>query len=149
MRWHVNVSALRLFLMSETSSPLGTTCGFTHAGDHAMRADRSSELETFSRRRLALLASVATVTGVIMLAGLGDLPPLGQMPAFAAAHAAEAAGPIGFADIVQKVKPAGFFVRVKLKSESPSVSSNDNGGKENQLPFPKGSPFERFFRGFG
>src|SRR5437879_5746424 len=123
MRWHVNISALRLFLMSETSFPLGTACGFTHAGDHAMRTDSSSKSETFSRRRLALLASVATVTGAIMLAGLGDLPPLGQMPAFAAAHAAEAAGPVGFADIVQKVKPAVFSVRVKLKSENPSLSS--------------------------
>jgi serine protease Do len=115
-----------------------------------MRTDSSLKSETFSRRRLALLASVATVTGAIMLAGLGDLPPLGQMPAFAAAHAAEAAGPVGFADIVQKVKPAVFSVRVKLKSEKPSLSSNGRGGKdENELPFPKGSPFERFFRDFG
>jgi serine protease Do len=115
-----------------------------------MRASNSPKPEIFSRRRLALLASVATVTGAIMLAGPGGLPPLGQMPAFASAHAAEAAGPAGFADVVQKVKPAVFSVRVKLKSKNPSLSSNDNGGKdENELPFPKGSPFERFFRDFG
>ena len=102
-----------------------------------------------SRGRLALLASVATVAGAMMLAGPGGSPQLAQMTTFTAAHAAEAAGPVGFADVVQKVKPAVFSVRVKLKGESPSVSSNDNGGKENQLPFPKGSPFERFFRDFG
>jgi serine protease Do len=113
-----------------------------------MRTARSSKRETFSRRRLALLASVAAVTGAIMLAGPGDLPTLGQMPA--TAHAAEAAGPVGFADMVQKVKPAVFSVRVKLKSENPSLSSDGDSGKdENELPFPKGSPFERFFRDFG
>jgi serine protease Do len=101
------------------------------------------------RRRLALLASVATVAAAMVLAGPPGLSQLGQMPV-PSAHAAEVAGPPGFADIVQKVKPAVFSVRVKLKSENPSVSSNDNGGKnENQLPFPKGSPFERFFRDFG
>jgi serine protease Do len=115
-----------------------------------MRIVSSSKPQTFSRRRLTLLTSVATVTAAIMVAGLGDLPAFGQMPAVAAAHAAEATGPVGFADTVQKVKPAVFSVRVKLKSENPSVSSNGSGGNdENQSPFPKGSPFERFFRDFG
>jgi serine protease Do len=115
-----------------------------------MRAVSSPPHSAFSRRRLALLASVAAVSGAIMFAGPGGLAPLGHMPAFAAAHAAEAAGPVGFADIVEKVKPAVFSVRVKLKGEGPAMSSNDNGGKdENHLPFPKGSPFERFFRDYG
>jgi serine protease Do len=93
------------------------------------------------------LASVATIAGAMLLAGPAGLSQLGQMPAFTAAHAAEATGPAGFADIVQNVKPAVFSVRVKLRGENRSVSSNDNNG--NQLPFPKGSPFERFFRDFG
>ena len=117
-----------------------------------MRASTSPKPKPkiLSRRRLALLASVATVAAAMVLAGPSGLLQLGQMPVPTSAHAAEVAGPAGFADIVEKVKPAVFSVRVKLKSESPSVSSNDNGGKdENQLPFPKGSPFERFFRDFG
>lgn len=108
-----------------------------------MHADSSRKHETRSRRRLALLASVAAVT--VLLTSPGAIPQLAQTPAVTAAHAAEAAGPRGFADIVEKVKPAVFSVRVKLKSEGPSVSSND----KDELPFPKGSPFERFFRDFG
>ena len=117
-----------------------------------MRASTSPKPKPtiLSRRRLALLASVATLAGALLLAGPGGFSQLDAMPVFTAAHAAETAGPSGFADVVQKVKPAVFSVRVKLKSESPSVSSNDNGDKDgNQLPFPKGSPFERFFRDFG
>jgi serine protease Do len=117
-----------------------------------MRASTSpkSEPAILSRRRLALLASVATVAGAIVLGGPSGFLQLDQMPAVTAAYAAEATGPAGFADVVQKVKPAVFSVRVKLRNEGPSVSSNDNGGKNgNELPFPKGSPFERFFRDFG
>ncbi|MGE3987170.1 Do family serine endopeptidase [Pseudorhodoplanes sp.] len=47
--------------------------------------------------------------------------------------------PVGFADIVEKVKPAVFAVRVKVKT-GPEVSSF-------QGQFPQG--FERFFRRFG
>ena len=41
-----------------------------------------------------------------------------------------------------------------MKDDGPAVSSNDNNGGNNdsngnQLPFSKGSPFERFFRNFG
>jgi serine protease Do len=53
--------------------------------------------------------------------------------------------PVGFADIVEKVKPAVISVRVKM--ERPGNSNlNDN---EEEIPFPPGSPFERFFRRFG
>jgi serine protease Do len=51
--------------------------------------------------------------------------------------------PVGFADIVERVKPAVISVRVKV--ERPS-NSNLN---EDDLPFPPGSPFERFFKRFG
>jgi len=49
--------------------------------------------------------------------------------------------PIGFADIVEKVKPAVISVRVKVERPADSDLSQD-------LPFPPGSPFERFFRPF-
>jgi serine protease Do len=53
--------------------------------------------------------------------------------------------PIGFADIVAKVKPAVISVRVKI--DRPADSSL--GGGDNELPFSPGAPFERFFRRFG
>ena len=52
--------------------------------------------------------------------------------------------PVGFADIVEKVKPAVISVRVKM--ERPANSNFDN---EDELPLPPGSPFQRFFRHFG
>src|SRR6516225_6659306 len=52
--------------------------------------------------------------------------------------------PVGFADIVEKVKPAVISMRVKIDQPSqPGLSSEDD------LPFPPGSPFERFFKRFG
>ena len=51
--------------------------------------------------------------------------------------------PVGFADIVEKVKPAVISVRVKMERPANSDLSEDD------LPFPPGSPFERFFRRFG
>ncbi len=52
--------------------------------------------------------------------------------------------PVGFADIVEKVKPAVISVRVKI--DRPASSAN---GSDDDLPFPPGSPFEKFFRQFG
>jgi len=52
--------------------------------------------------------------------------------------------PVGFADIVEKVKPAVISVRVKI--DRPAASHSDN---EQEIPFPPGSPFERFFKRFG
>jgi serine protease Do len=52
--------------------------------------------------------------------------------------------PVGFADIVEKVKPSVISVRVKI--DQPAGSSSNS---EDDLPFPPGSPFEKFFRQFG
>ena len=51
--------------------------------------------------------------------------------------------PVGFADIVEKVKPAVISVRVKMERPADAGLSSD------ELPFPPGSPFERFFERFG
>jgi serine protease Do len=51
--------------------------------------------------------------------------------------------PVGFADIVEKVKPSVISVRVKMERQADSNSTDED------LPFPPGSPFERFFRRFG
>jgi serine protease Do len=53
---------------------------------------------------------------------------------------------LGFADLAAKVKPAVISVRVKM-TEGPTLSS-DNGGDDG-LPFPPGSPMDKFFRQFG
>jgi len=50
---------------------------------------------------------------------------------------------VGFADIVEKVKPAVIAVRVKMEGMAEAGPSDD------ELPLPPGSPFERFFKRFG
>src|SRR6202035_2541777 len=119
-------------------------------------AGRRSDLETvmhgnrppstLSARRLALLATTVAGFGAaaLVFAPHGDL--FGS-----SAHAQNltdkvqqlAQRPVGFADIVEKVKPSVISVRVKL--ERPANSNLT----EEDLPFPPGSPFERFFRKFG
>jgi serine protease Do len=97
-----------------------------------------------SVRRLALLAT--TVAG--LSAGAYFIAPgvTFNTPAALAqnlSHEARAiATPVGFADIVEKVKPAVISVRVKAEA-GPQLSIN------RELPFPKGSPMEQFFRRFG
>jgi serine protease Do len=104
---------------------------------------------TLSARRVALLAT--TIAG-IGAAALVFSP--GTYPHSALAGAAQAQNltekvqqlpqrPIGFADIVEKVKPAVISVRVKIDRPAESSLSEDD------LPFPPGSPFERFFKRFG
>src|ERR1051325_4113340 len=104
---------------------------------------------TLSARRVALLAT----TVASLAAATFVFPPKSDAPS-ALADAAQAQNltekvqqlpqrPIGFADIVEKVKPAVISVRVKIDRQSePSLSEDD-------LPFPPGSPFERFFKRFG
>jgi serine protease Do len=52
--------------------------------------------------------------------------------------------PVGFADIVEKVKPSVISVRVKIDRPADQSAMNDD-----DMPFPPGSPFERFFKRFG
>ncbi len=94
-----------------------------------------------SARRLVLLASTAGLGIAVLFAGPGHLP---NFPALgnAAAVAQTMQKPAGFADVVEKVKPAVISVRVKL-DQGPQTSSEEG------LPFPPGSRFDRFFRQFG
>jgi serine protease Do len=68
---------------------------------------------------------------------------LGSPAGAAEVDAAGAPAPVGFADIIQKVKPAVVGVRVKIEGVTSS------GDMQQQLPFPPGSPFDQFFRQFG
>src|ERR671915_2567357 len=97
-------------------------------------------------RRLALLATVAGL-------GLGaffvspDHVPQPTLPGLTAAQAQNVtqeaqtvARPVGFADVVEKVKPAVISVRVKVENNAQNMGFDSEG-------LPPG--LERFFRQFG
>src|ERR1043166_8918037 len=106
----------------------------------------TSNLPTVSRprrvlaaRRLVLLASVAGLGTAVLYAGPGT-PQIG-VPSFAtSARAQTAQRPVGFADIVEKVKPAVISVRVKVDGGSRTM-----GFSSRDLP----PGLEQFFRRFG
>jgi serine protease Do len=103
--------------------------------------------KSLTARRLVLLASVAGVGAAVLLAGPGGYRP----PAWtSAASAADTTmqHPVGFADIVSKVKPAVISVRVKMAaSAEPAFMRQD--GDEDAIPRVPGSPLDKFFQQFG
>jgi serine protease Do len=98
---------------------------------------------TWKLRRLPLLAG--TVAGLCAAAMFVAPHPVAYAPAAVAQdlsqQASRLAQPTGFADIVEKVKPAVVAVRVKMKG-SPQVAADEPS-------FPNGSPMDHFFRRFG
>src|SRR3984893_5033498 len=87
------------------------------------------------RRRLAVPAGIAAL--VVLCFGQGVVPE----PGFTSkAHAQAMTRPVGFADIVDKVKPAVISVRVNI------VAGRQARGN---APSPQDSPLDRFFRRFG
>src|SRR5947209_20137698 len=94
----------------------------------------------FNDRRRAMrrawlgAAAAASISG----AGLAE-----AASGYAAAYAAESSGPASFADIVEHVKGAVVSVKVKL-ADSAEEDSDDDSPR-----FPRGGPFERFFKRFG
>ena len=94
----------------------------------------------FFTRRVGLMAGAALL-GCGALAS-GPVWRVGLPALTSPALAQNLQRPVGFADIVEKVKPAVVSVRVKMDG-GPRV------GFEGDMPFPKGSPMERFFRQFG
>jgi serine protease Do len=112
---------------------------------------RAPRRSLFSARRLALMASVVAGLGVAVY-GFG--PSSGPVDIFStSAHAQvnnevrKVAQPIGFADIVERVKPSVISVKVNINEK---VAKNDNGDNNDEAsPFQPGSPMERFFRRFG
>ena len=104
-----------------------------------------SERKILSVRRLVLLASVAAIGAGVLFTGphFTHPPALTNSAIAAEVNADNAVRPAGFADIVQRVKPAVIGVRVKVEGESQRMSMGDDG----DTPIPPG--FERFFRQFG
>jgi serine protease Do len=94
-----------------------------------------------SPRRIVLLATVSCLAAGAMLAGSGLQVGL---PKVSSVYAAESSQHMrGFADLVDKVKPAVISVRVKRDANATLM------GFEGRSPFPPNSSIERFFRRFG
>jgi serine protease Do len=103
----------------------------------------------FSARRFALMASVAAGLGVAVY---GFSPSSGNIDLFSSpAHAqvnnamSKVAQPIGFADIVDRVKPSVISVKVTMKDKATDTSASSDEDSSGQ----PGSPMERFFHQFG
>ena len=97
-------------------------------------------------RKLALMATVVAGLGA---AGFGLTPAFDNSNIFASpardqvsTEVRKVQQPVGFADIVERVKPSVISVRVNIAEKTGPDASDDS-------PFPPGSPMERFFRRFG
>ena len=89
-------------------------------------------------RWMAVLTNVAAIgTCWAVLAGGDGMPIIGMTTD---AHAQNAPTWFGFADVVDKIKPAVISVRTE-----PNAASRTEKGK---LPAPEDNPLERFFRRF-
>jgi serine protease Do len=106
--------------------------------------DSTPRARVLTGRRLALLATslIVLAAGPVLLAPHFERIAPAALAQNLSEQAQHLARPTGFADIVEKVKPAVISVRVKM-STGGELSSDDD------FPFPKGSPMERFFRRFG
>src|SRR5450755_2935190 len=106
------------------------------------RARRPSLL---SVRKLALMASVVTGLGVAVY-GFGAASDFNILTSPAQAQVNNAVSnvpqPIGFADMVDRVKPSVISVKVTMKQKASDTSEKSDDEES-------GSPMERFFRQFG
>jgi serine protease Do len=94
-----------------------------------------------SARRVGLLSGVAGLGAAALIAGT-SLVPGGSAALSTAAYAQALARPAGFADLVEKVKPAVISVRVKMNGAQTMKFDDD----ESMQP---GSEIEKFLRRFG
>src|SRR6266516_4611 len=112
---------------------------------------RAPRRSLFSARKFALMASVVAGLGVAVY-GFG--PSHGPVDLFSSpAHAQvnnevrKVERPVGFADIVERVKPSVISVKINI---SEKLAKDDGANNNNDdSPFQPGSPMERFFRRFG
>ncbi|GLR93883.1 MULTISPECIES: Do family serine endopeptidase [Bradyrhizobium] len=110
---------------------------------------RQPRRSVFSARKLALMASVVAGLGAAVYGFSPSTSPadLFSSPAHAQVNneVRQVERPVGFADIVERVKPSVISVKVNIKEK---IASNDDGD-DSTSPFQPGSPMERFFRRFG
>ncbi len=112
----------------------------------ALPSYQSPRRSLFSARKFALMASVVAGLGAAAY-GFGpahDPASLFSSPAHAQVNTevSKVAQPVGFADIVERVKPSVISVKVNINEK---LSKDD----DDDSPFKPGSPMERFFRRFG
>ncbi len=97
-------------------------------------------------RKFALMASVVAGLGAAVYGFAPSSGPYDFITTPARAQVDSAVKnvqrPVGFADVVERVKPSVISVRVK-------INGDDNASNMEDMPFPPGSPMERFFRRFG
>ena len=96
-----------------------------------------------SARRIVLMASAAVLGAGVLFSGAEYATKPNASFLAAPAYAQSVQRPVGFADIVEKVKPAVISVRVKMDGGARTMSFDGDS------PFPPGSPMERFFKRFG
>src|SRR5450631_4078654 len=111
---------------------------------------RTPRRSLFSARKFALMASVVAGLGIAVY---GFSPSPGPVDIFSSpAHAQvnnevrKVEKPVGFADIVERVKPSVISVKVNINEK---VAKDDSANNNDDSPFQPGSPMERFFRRFG
>src|SRR5712692_6202557 len=111
---------------------------------------RTPRRSLFSARKFALMASVVAGLGVAVY---GFSPSSGPVDIFSSpAHAQvnnevrKVEKPVGFADIVERVKPSVISVKVNINEK---LAKDDSANNNDDSPFQPGSPMERFFRRFG
>src|SRR5258708_30510298 len=110
-------------------------------GDMSTRVTRDAGHRLYSKRRIFLLASVTALSGGLLFADFALSPHTSGRALFAPppAHAQNAQPPVGFAGLVEQVKPSVISVKVKMNTGGDSFTLND----DNPL---RGTPFEDFFR---
>jgi len=114
----------------------------------SLTTHRQRRRSLHSARKFALMASVVAGMGIVSY-GFG--PSIGPNMFTAPAHAQVAnevrkvQQPVGFADIVERVKPSVISVKVNLNEK---IAKGDDNNDDDS-PFQPGSPMERFFRRFG
>jgi serine protease Do len=105
---------------------------------------REQTRHLFSARKVALMASVVTGLAVYGFSSSSDRFDIFSSAAHAQVSNAvsSAAQPIGFADMVERVKPSVISVKVTMKEKATDANNKDDDDES-------GSPMERFFRQFG
>jgi len=105
---------------------------------------RAPRRQLFSARKFALMASVVAGLGVAVY---GFSPSHGPVDVFSStAHAQvntevrKVEKPIGFADIVERVKPSVISVKININEK---VAKDDSSSNNDDSPFQPGSPMER------
>jgi serine protease Do len=95
-----------------------------------------------SKHRVVLLATVAGLGAGAIFGDFGLGSKSTGSALFTPGYAQGVQRPVGFADIVEKVKPAVISVKVSVNAGGNNLSLNEDNP-------PGGSPFEDFFRRFG